>query len=224
MAEKKLYVCLDKNSRQIFFASMISERGAQAEMRSSGNFEKGMMLLMRPVPENWGGDTFTPEMITESQETMEAHINRTEGRGTFSVRILSTDQKELIERVRTRAQMVDTLKIETTEAGMVVTMRLEGRITLETAAKLQSVLRGLSVNQTLLLLDLTQDIHLATTGVGMFFMMLKEAVKHGRFISILVEPESRIGSVLGETKIGRVAKIYTKRDEAVAALLKKTLE
>lgn len=222
--EKRLYVCLDRGSGQIFYASMVSRDGSQAEMRSSWEIEKGMSILMRPVPENWGGQSFGVGDIKDHPESMEASISRTEGRGAFFIRILTFDELDIVNRMRTGQLREDALKITVSVAGLVATIKMEGGVGIESAAKIQGVLREFPTTRQLILLDMSRLAHFGTGGVAMLYMVLKEAAAEGRVINILVKPGSRIEEILSKSKIETIAAVFDNRESAVTALLKSTLE
>ncbi|RJP27106.1 MAG: hypothetical protein C4527_13965 [Candidatus Omnitrophota bacterium] len=220
---KKLYVCLDKETEAVFYASMIMDSGSQAEMRTSHEVGKGMLLLMMPVPEEWDGGRITAQLIQENPETVEAQINRTEGRARFNVRIFSRDERELADMVRAGRISNKFLKIETIEAGIITTFKVSGRLVVESVGRLQPVLKSLPEDKKLILLDLTTLSFIAGASVNILYVMLEEAIQQKRLIKILAKPESRVWETIIDSKIQTITTTYTNREEAVAALLQETL-
>ncbi len=220
---KKLYVCLDKESEEIFYASMVLDSGLQADMRTSYEVKKGMLLLMMPVSEEWDGGVITEKIIQENPETVEAQINRTEGRGKFNVRIFTRDEREIADMVRAGRISYKTLKIETMEAGLISTIKVSGRLVVETVGRLQPVLRAIPAEKKLILLDFTSISFIANTSLNMLYLMLEESIQKKRIIKILAQEESKIYEILTDSKISTLISIHTDRDEAVAALLQETI-
>ncbi|MEW6235604.1 MAG: STAS domain-containing protein [Candidatus Omnitrophota bacterium] len=216
---KKLHVCLDDKSGAVFYASMIFRKGFHAELRTSWKIEKGMTLLMMPVPEGWDGKEFKADEIRKTPGTFEAHINRTEGKGLFHVRILSEDQKDIVNKLRSGSYFEDSAKIETSEAGAIVTIKMTGKYNIESAIRLESVIRDLPGTRTRILLDMSQTTYPIKTGVGMLLNVLKMANDIGFKTNILVKPETGLEKALLESEFDDGAKIFTDRDIAVSALL-----
>ncbi len=216
---KKLHVCLNKETGQIFFASMVAKKGSQADMRSSSEIGKGSGLVMMPVPDNWEGGTFTRDQIENSPEAFEAHINRSEGRGSFHIRILSEAQKNLANRYRQGKFHDDNLKIEISEAGAVVTVKMLGSVGVQSAFRLQSIINEIPKEKNNILLDVVSLTHMASAGVGILYTVLKQLTENGFHIVILVKKKSRLEEILSESKIDQFATIYNDRDTAIAALL-----
>jgi len=216
---KKLHVCLEDKSGAIFYASMIFRKGFHAELRTSWKIEKGMALLMMPVPESWDGKEFKADEIRKAPGAFEAHINRTEGKGLFHVRILSEDQKDIVNKLRSGNYSDDSAKIETSAAGAIVTIKMTGKYAIESAIRLESVIRDLTGEQTSILLDMSQTTYNIKTGVGMLLNVLKMANDIGFTTSILVKPETGLEKALIESEFGDEVKIFNDRDMAISALL-----
>ena len=221
-AKKQLYVCFDRGSQEIFYASMVNQKGALAEMRSSTDVESGAVLCLKPVPPDWDGKPISQNEIVNTPQTMEANVIRKEGRNSFHIRILSYEAQDVANRIRTGQISEDKLKIDASEAGLIYSVRVEGRIALEAATKLKAYLGGLSLDHKLILLDLTGLLYLDKNCVGMLIVGLKDIVKQGRIIAILVKSDTLFEEMLLESKISAVAEVHTSRDEAVASLLRRT--
>lgn len=214
---KKLYACLNKESQQTFFASMVDQKGTMAEMRSSYAVNQGDVILLKPVEEGWNGKPFAPNEITGSTQTLEGNVTRAEGRGVFFVRVLSFAEKDIANQVRTGQISKDNLKIESSAAGLVVTIRMQGRLAMESATRLKPFLT--TPDQNLLLIDCTGLSYVAKNSVNMLYLTLKEAWESGKHISMLVNPESSVEEMLRDSKIREIVDIQYNRDEAVAGLI-----
>ena len=124
--EARNVFCLsESDSEAIFFASMIYRSGTRAHMRSSFDVQKGDALLIAPVPET-ERKQYTAEAVKSSRDKVEAHVNRVEGRGTYHVRLVSCNEQDILNRVRTGQIKEDYLKIEPMQAGLITTLRLTG--------------------------------------------------------------------------------------------------
>jgi anti-anti-sigma regulatory factor len=221
---KKLHVCLDKEKKSVFFASVIGRKGANLEVRSSADLRKGMELLMMPVPESWDGEKIEIREIEANTETFNATVSRIEGRGSYQIRTLSFDERNLMDRYRAGKSFIVNLESDIVTAGMVTTIKLEGMINLDTVAQLQSQIRKVPEDQSLILIDLTKLSSLAKSSVGMMCMIFKEELRSHRKFAILAHPNTEIHDALLDSKISNYASIYINRDEAVAALLRQTLD
>lgn len=192
-------------------------------MRSSAKVDKGCSLLMRPIPEDWKGEKYTADQIRECSETIEASVTRTEGRGVFQVRLFTFDEQDIVNRIRTGQMREDCMKVVTVDAGMVTTLKIEGGVSMESAARMQRILRDLPKNRNLILLDMTQLSYFGSNGVAMLYMVLKDQLDK-RNICILVKPDSRIQDLLNKSKIESVSSIFDNRESAVMALLQTQFE
>ncbi len=223
-SEPKLHVCLDRKSSTVFFASMTFRKGLQAEMRSSTDIEKGQSFLMIPVPEGWDGETITSKQITDSQQVMEANVNRTEGRGVFQVRILSGDAQVVVDQVRSGLTSDDNLRISIVDAGMVSTAVLTGNLGVKSVSTIQRTLRELPENRRLVLLDFRSVAVMSKSGIAMLYTIIKELAEHGFVMKSLVESQSTADEKLSESRISEITDIFHDRDHAVAALLSEMLD
>lgn len=188
-------------------------------MRSSFDVQKGDALLIAPVPETWNGKQYTAEAVKSSRDKVEAHVNRVEGRGTYHVRLVSCNEQDILNRVRTGQIKEDYLKIEPMQAGLITTLRLTGGLGIEAAARFQKILREYGKEHPLILIDLTQLFSFATGGVGMFYLILKEAVEKNQKICVCVEQDSRVEEMLVNSKVVDTVPVYDNREKCVTVLL-----
>lgn len=222
--ERKLHICIDKGTGDVFFASMVGRKNLQADMRTSYQIEKGKSLIMMPVPEGWNGETIEKETIQSSPDSFEAHVTRMEGRGSFTVRIMSDDQRYLADLYRSGVYHEGSTKVEVSEAGLVVTIKMIGNYGTHSAIRLESAIRDLAKKQKLVLLDLTDLTYHISSGLGMLYTVIKTACEKGLKIHILAKPDTRMRSALLESKVDQMAKVYSDRDSAIAGLLMNTIE
>ncbi|MBD3268361.1 hypothetical protein GF373_16970, partial [bacterium] len=162
---KKLHACLDKETMDVFFASVVDRQGVNISLRSSTSLKKGKQLAMMPVPEDWDGQAIQAEEIQKSQTSFDVMVNRLEGRGAFQARMISSDERNLLDRYRSGRGNYASLDAETSSAGMVTTIKLQGIINLDTAAQIQAIIRRVGQHQTLILLDLTHLVSITRSSV-----------------------------------------------------------
>jgi hypothetical protein len=222
--KQKLYVCLDRGTGEIFYASMITRSLTQAHLRSSRYVEKGASLLILPVPTDWNGEAYSAQAIREDRNAIEAHVNRVEGRGSFFVRLISSMEQEILNRVRTGQMQEDNLKIARSQAGLITTVKLSGGLGIDSAARVQVELREIGAEMPLVLLDLTGLAYFAKGGLGWFYLVLKEAMERGLVIRILAKKGSRIEEFLQDSKINRLVRVFYQRDQAVGDLLQSMMQ
>lgn len=218
---KKLYACLNKENHETFFASMVDQKGTMAEMRTSHAINQGDVIALVPVEEGWDGQPFNPSDILGSNQTVEGNVTRAEGRGVFFLRMLSFAEQDVANQVRTGQLSKDNLKIESTEAGLVVTVKLQGRLAMESATRLKPHVNPQSHN--MVLLDCTGLSYIAKNSINMFYLSLKEAWENSKHICVLVNPGSSVEEMIQDTKIAEIADIQSDRDEAIASLLSRNL-
>ncbi len=218
---KKLYACLDKESQKTFFASMVEQKGTTAELRSSHTISQGDVLLLKPVEEGWDGKPFSPSDISNAPDVLEGNVTRAEGRGVFFIRMLSFAEQDIAQQVRTGKLSKDNLRIERSEAGLIATVKLQGRIAMESATKIKPYIT--KSEQTCILLDFTGLSYIAKNSINMLYLSLKDAWEDGKHLSILVNPSSSVEESIADSKIREIADIQRDRDEAVAALISRNL-
>lgn len=223
-SDRALHVCLDRESGRLFFAALENRRPGEANFRSSHPVEKGMILLMMPVPLEWDGEPIERAVLEKSSKAFEANVIRMEGRGAFKVRILSHDQQDVMARVRAGMISSDNLKFMLDEVGAIQALRLQGRIGLKSAAKIQGLLRSIPPDKrSMVLIDMSGILHFSKGSMGMFSAVIKEAIEDGYHIKILVQPDSVIEETLAHSKIPKFVGVYNDREEAVKALLMNSL-
>jgi anti-anti-sigma factor len=174
-----------------------------------------------PVEDGWDGKPFKPSDITGSTQSIEGNVSRAEGRGVFFVRMLSFAEQDVANQVRTGQLSKDNLKIESSEAGLVVTIKLQGRLAMESATRLKPYLNP--QNQNMILLDCTGLSYVAKNSVNMLYLNLKEAWENNKHICLLINSGSSVEDMLRDSKISDITDIQTDRDEAVAGLLSRNL-
>lgn len=218
---KKLFACLNKDNNEIFFASMVMQKGTMSEFRSSYNVNQGDVLILMPVEEGWNGNPFTPSDILNSSDTLEGNVTRAEGRGAFILRMLSFAEQDVANQVRTGQISKDNLKIDSSEAGFVLTVKMQGRVAMESATRLKPYLNP--ENQNMILIDCLELSYVAKNSVNMLYLSLKDAWENGKHVCLLVTPNSAVEEMLRDSKIQDFADIQTDRDEAIAGLLSRNL-
>ncbi|HPO98970.1 MAG TPA: hypothetical protein PLX83_00145 [bacterium] len=220
---RQLVVCLQADSGQVFYASLSKLNDFQAMLRTTYEMEQGVTLFLMPVPSDWTGGAFSPQQIRDSEQRMEAQVNRRERRGMYHIRIRSNEQQEIVERVRCGLFREDRLTIDWVRAGKVDIYKLSGRLGVQSVLRLQSTLRKHPEDHALVLLDLTHLTWIAGSCMGMFYTILKESREQALVLGILVKPEGRIHQVITNSKIPEVVPVFSVYEEAVAWLLRTIL-
>ena len=121
------------------------------------------------------------------------------------------------QRARTNGSVVSDI-------GAITTLRVKGGLGLSSVTRLQAALANLKPAQLLVLLDLTDMTVTADTAVGRLFQFIQDSEKDERTICVLSRPNSRFIEILAKRDSEEMISIHTKRDMAVASLLKSTLE
>ncbi|MBI1388047.1 MAG: hypothetical protein GC154_06325 [bacterium] len=222
MPENKLHVCLNKETREVFFASMVDRKDLHADLRTSYNIDKGMTLLIMPIAEDWKGGTIAADAIVNSTKSIEAHVIRTEGRGAFRVRMLTGDQKDIAERVRSGGLRGNRLAVDVQEVGAIFEIRLSGRIGVDSVGKIQRAVKGLPANTKPILFDMTEVVYLGKDSFGVFSELIDELREKGHPMSILVEPESRSQELVSSSRLAGLVDVFDDREKAVTTLLLRT--
>lgn len=220
---KTLYVCLEEKSDNAFFASLDSLDGLVASLRSSTSVHRGATVYIAPVPDGWAGEQITPEQVMNSRSLKCGLVSRTE-RSTFTLRLLTGEAQHTRKQIRDGTMGLDDLTVRVSEAGPVTTIRVTGGLGLSSLTRLQSAFSRLKPSQLLILLDLTDMTVTYDTAAGLLIRFIRESETNERAICVLSRPISRFTEILEETKSPGTIKIHTKRDLAVASLLKGTLE
>ncbi len=221
--EKQLYACCEKESKEVFYASMVSVKGSQAEMRTSWKIGKSMTVFMIPVPEQWDGSEFTASMILDSCDVIETFVNRTGGHGSFQIRIASEEEWDAAHYALAARRREGELTIEIVEAGMVFDVRLHGQVGMESAARIKSSIDKIPTGRRFLLMDLTDTRFFNQSGLRMYVMTVKELLNQGWVIRTLVKKNSRAEELLKETSLCKMAPLFSKRENAVASLMFESL-
>ncbi len=220
---RQLVVCLEQDSGQVFYASLSERKDWQAKLRTTWEVKQGDTLFLLPVPPDWTGGAFSPHEIRNSNQVMEAQVNRMEKRGTYHIRIRTNEQQEIVDRVRCGLIREDRLTIEWVRAGKVDIYKLSGRLGVKSVLRLQSTLRKHPLDRRLVLLDLTKLLLIAGSCVGMLYTILKEERERGLVLDILEKPEGRVHQVIANTKIPEVVPVFSVYEDAVTCLLRTIL-
>lgn len=222
MPDNKLHVCLNKESQEVFFASMSDRKDFHANLRSSHAIEKGASLIMMEAPPDWDGKPIPPETIAKSSKSFEAHVIYNEGRGSFRVRILSGDQKDMVERVRSGSIKKNILHASIREVGAIYELGLKGRLGVDSVGKIQRALRELPEKVKPLLIDFAGVTNISNDCFGVLIETLEGYREKGLAINILVPAESRIEEVMTGSRLSAIIEVYNDREQAVTALLMRT--
>lgn len=219
MPSNQLYVCVNKVNHDVFFASMAKQKDMTADFRTSYGIDKGMSLMVMPVPDDWKGGDYEPDDIIGSKNALEAHVIYTEGRGQFRIRILSGDQQDMVDRVRSGSMKENVLRVEVKEIGAIYEVLLKGRLGVDSVGKVQRALRGLPDKVKPLLFDFSGVTYMAKDSFGVLSEMFEHYRGRGYAMSILVPAESRAAEILGSSRLSAMIEIYSDREQAVTALL-----
>ncbi|MDP8246180.1 MAG: STAS domain-containing protein [Candidatus Hinthialibacter antarcticus] len=222
MPDNKLYICVNKENQEVFFASMINRKDFHANLRSSHAIDKGMSLIMIEAPPDWDGKPIPAESITKSSKSFEAHVIYNEGRGSFRVRILSGDQKDMVERVRSGSIKKNILSVKVREVGAIYELDLKGRLGVDSVGKIQRALRELPEKIKPLLFDFAGVTHISNDCFGVLSETLESYREKGHAINILVPPDSHIEEVMSKSRLSAIIEVYSDREQAVTALLMRT--
>ncbi|HQH72101.1 MAG TPA: hypothetical protein PK360_08485 [bacterium] len=220
---RQLVVCLEQNSGEVFYASLSERKDWQAKLRTTWEVKQGDTLFLLLVPPDWNGGAFSPHDIRNSDQVMEAQVNRMEKRGTYHIRIRTNEQQEILDRVRCGLIRDDRLAIDCVRAGKVDIYKLTGRLGVQSVLRLQSTLRKHPLNRRLVLLDLTKLLLIAGSCVGMLYTILKEERDRGLVMDILNKPEGRVHQVIANSKIPEIVPVFSVYEDAVACLLRTIL-
>lgn len=220
---KKLYACQERENKEVFYASMLSKNGSLADMRTSTEVKKGMHLMLMPIAEGWNGEIISADQILKSDEAFEATVMRVQGRGSFQIRIISLDELDKINRIRTGKAGLSNLESEIVTAGMIATIKLAGRMDINSSAHVQAVIKKVPEKYKLILFDVTKISILGHSAVAMLMMLLKEELKDRRF-SFLVKAGTEVEDSLLESKISLLGSVFSDRDVAITFLLKESLD
>jgi len=220
---RQLVVCLEQNSGEVFYASLSERKDWQAKLRTTWEVKQGDTLFLLLVPPDWNGGAFSPHDIRNSDQVMEAQVNRMEKRGTYHIRIRTNEQQEILDRVRCGLIRDDRLVIDCVQAGKVDIYKLTGRLGVQSVLRLQSTLRKHPLNRRLVLLDLTKLLLIAGSCVGMLYTILKEERDRGLVMDILNKPEGRVHQVIANSKIPEIVPVFSVYEDAVACLLRTIL-
>ena len=220
---KALYICLEESSKNVFFASMENIDGLVATLRSSTAVERGAMVYLTPVPKDWDGERPTPDRLMNSPNLKCGLVSRVV-RGTFFLRLLSDEAQHVRKQIRDGTVGLDDLTVDVSDIGAITTLRVKGGLGLSSVTRLQAALANLKPAQLLVLLDLTDMTVTADTAVGRLFQFIQDSEKDERTICVLSRPNSRFIEILAKRDSEEMISIHTKRDMAVASLLKSTLE
>ncbi|MBZ0258356.1 STAS domain-containing protein [bacterium] len=222
MSANSLYVCLNKEKQEVFHASLVDRKDFHANLRTSYSIEKGMTLMMMEVPEDWDGKPFEPQTLAKSSKAFEAHVIYTEGRGAFRVRMLSGEQKDMVDRVRSGSIKKNILHATLREVGAIYEVDLKGRLGVDSVGKIQRALRDLPEKIKPILFDFGGVAHIAKDCFGVFGELLETYKEKGHAISILVPPDSRVEEIMANSRLSAVIEVYNDREQAVTALLMRT--
>jgi hypothetical protein len=222
--EKKLHACLEQETGDVFYASLISQHSASCELRSSYDLKKGAHILMMPVSDTWDGKTIQSSQIKQSDQTFEATINRVERKGVFQIRNRTQEEHDIVARLRHGKALGSTVETEILTAGLVTTIKLSGRVDLEDSAHFQSIIRKLDENKKLILIDVTNLNAFSRSAAGIFNLFIKDEIKKNRIFAFLVKPGSHTEDNILHTKLPQLVKLFTDREEAVTHLLQETLD
>ncbi len=221
---RELYICIAEGSDKPFYASMTSLAGLVAELRSSTPVEKGATIHLAPVPKNWDGERLNAGDILKNPNLKTGQVSRTEGRGTFTLRLITEEAKHFRDQIRSGRVGKDDLAVKVSEAGPITTLHVTGGLALASAPVLQTALQKLKSSNALVLLDMTDMSVTSDTAVKFMLRFIKEFEEAGGAAAILLRPTSHFLEVLADAESGQIVPVHTTRDMAVASLLERTLE
>ncbi len=222
MADKKLHICLNKENQEVFYASMINRKDLQANLSTSHLVEKGMSLVLMEAPPDWDGKPLSPETIKKSSKAFEGHVIYNEGRGLFRVRILSGDQKDMVERVRSGSIKKNILHVKGREVGAIYELDLQGRLGVDSVGQIQNAFRKLPEQVKPILINFGGVTNITKDCFGVLIETIEALKEKGRALTILVPPNSRVEELVVGSRLSSIIEAYNDREQAVTALLMRT--
>ncbi|MGC9326032.1 MAG: hypothetical protein ACP5I1_00215 [Candidatus Hinthialibacter sp.] len=220
---RQLYVCLDVENGEIFYASFINQRGANMEMRSSQQLARGKEIHMAPVPESWDGTKHTPDDILNYPQKLSGHVSRAESRGQFQISLVTHDQQDAVDQIYAGGHR-DALEINHTRAGMIEILKLSGRVSVDSMGRLQSILHCPQGETRLVLLDVRQLISIPNSCLVMLHTFIKDEMKHGLIANFLVKPFSRVQAEIKDSRILDVCPMHEEYEIAAAYLMQSIID
>lgn len=222
-AKSRLHFCMNKDTADVFFASLDEMQPGYGDFRSSTRVEKGDILMMMALPEGWDGQDLDPQVLLTSSKAFEANVIRSDPRGLFRVRVLSLDQQDMMARMRGRVSS-DHVEIETNDLGAMTEMVVEGRIGLESVGRLQKAIQTGVGSTKSCLLNFSAVIYISKNALPMLTTVIHELQEKGILLRVLLKSDSPIEEMISHSRMVDEVGVFTDRDAAVQSILMAQLD
>lgn len=220
---RQLYACLidsTEKDEQVFHASYVEGKGRELTIGTSQILERGNQLYLAPLPDNWNGESLSPNDIRTHADVIVANVARAETRGRYRLTCLSEKDRQNYLAVRSGYIRDDEFSLESKDECGITTVVVKGKIGFGSANKIKAVLERIIGKGKPILLDMRETAELSSLGLSSLVVLLKEIHHSKSNTALLVDPKSRIMRTLTLTRIGELVKIYSKPELAKAVLFR----
>ena len=214
--QQQLCACVPQGEDRVFYMTLRHSQPGTAEVTSAEQMREGDRFSFVPVGSDERAYSVSSAEILEHKQVIDATVTRALVAGRYHLRTTEQRARLASESVRTKKQIT---KIETTQAGPIATVKVQGNVDIGNAARISSAIKQAAKEGDMILMDLTSVNTISSSGLGILITTYKECKAMSKDIKFLVDPQSYLVQAIALAHLDKVFALYTTREEAVEAFL-----